>query len=216
MTENDTPDERLRPAIEALAERDADLAEAYAACGLPRTRRHAPDFGGLVRTIAGQQVSASAARAIVQRLESALPGLTADAVAGMDPATAREIGLSRQKVAYIHGIAEEVRAGRLDFASLARADDETVMAELTALKGVGRWTAESFLLFGLQRPDVFPAQDLALQMAAKRLRRLQDRPTAPALRDIAEIWRPYRSAAARFLWHYYRHPGVPSGDAADG
>jgi DNA-3-methyladenine glycosylase II len=211
MSEDAAPDESLRPALDALAERDADIASAYEACGLPKQRRRSPDFAGLVRTVAAQQVSNSAAAAIIGRLEAALPDLRPETAAAIDLDTAREIGLSRQKLTYIQGIARAVLDGRLNFARLAEADDDTVMAELTALKGVGRWTAEAFLLFGLQRPDVFPAQDLALQVAAKRLKQLPERPTAPALREIAEAWRPYRSAAARFLWHYYRHPGVPEG-----
>ncbi len=209
MIEGSEPDERLRPALETLAERDTDIAEAYAACGLPPVRRRAPDFGGLVRTIAAQQVSASAARAIIDRLESALPAVDPAHVAELDSETARHIGLSRQKLAYIRGIAQAVQRGELDFGQLAEADDESVMAQLTALKGVGRWTAESFLLFALERPDVLPAQDLALQMAAKRLKGLAERPSAAALREIARPWQPYRSAASRFLWHIYRHPGAP-------
>jgi DNA-3-methyladenine glycosylase II len=209
MIEESAPDTELKPPLETLAERDADIAEAYRNCGLPPMRRRSGDFGGLVRTIAAQQVSASAAKAIIERLESALPDLTPRAVAALDLDGARAIGLSRQKHGYIQGIAHAVLNGELDFDALARADDETVMAELTALKGVGRWTAESFLLFGLRRPDVFPAQDLALQMAAKRLKGLAERPSAPALREIADPWRPHRSAAARFLWHIYRHPGAP-------
>lgn len=209
MIEEPEPDTELQPALETLAARDADIADAYRTCGLPPKRRRAPDFGGLVRTIAAQQVSASAAKAIISRLETALPAVTPDAVARLDAEQAREIGLSRQKHAYITGIAEAVLSGELDFDALAEADDATVMERLTALKGVGRWTAESFLLFGLRRPDVFPAQDLALQMAAKRLKGLAERPSAPALRELAEPWRPYRSAAARFLWHIYRHPGAP-------
>lgn len=213
MMETPEPDETLRPALEALARVDSDVARAYEACGLPPVRRHSPDFGGLVRTVAAQQVSASAARAMIARLDSALPGLRSADVAAMDLETARHIGLSRQKHAYIQGLAQAVLAGELDFEALAEHDDETVMAQLTAQKGVGRWTAESFLLFGLRRPDVFPAQDLALQMAAKRLKGLAERPSPAALRGIAEAWRPYRSAAARFLWHIYRHPGAPEGAA---
>jgi len=209
MIEESEPDTDLQPALDALAERDADVAEAYRNCGLPPMRRRSPDFGGLVRTIAAQQVSASAAKAIIERLESALTEVTPDAVAALDLDRARAIGLSRQKHGYIRGIAEAVRTGDLDFDALAAADDDTVMAQLTSLKGVGQWTAESFLLFGLRRPDVFPAQDLALQMAAKRLKGLAERPSAPALREIAEPWKPHRSAAARFLWHIYRHPGAP-------
>ncbi len=208
------PDESLRPALEALAARDPHVARGYAACGLPPARRHPPDFGGLVRIIAAQQVSAQAARAIIARLDAALGGITPEAMLALDEDAARAIGLSRQKVRYARGLAEAVRAGELDFEGLARAPDDEVMARLTACKGVGRWTAEIFLLFALQRPDVFPAQDLALQVAAQRLKGLPERPSATGLREVAEDWRPYRSAAARFLWHLYRHPGAPTAEEA--
>lgn len=211
MMEHGPTDESLRAALQALAARDCDVARAYGACGLPPLRRREPDFGGLIRIIAAQQVSAQAASAIIARLDSALAPLTPEAVRDLDEDTARQIGFSRQKLRYARGLAEAVLAGDLDFARLAQAPDEAVMAELTACKGVGRWTAEIFLLFALQRPDVFPAQDLALQSAAQRLKGLPERPREPELRELAEGWRPYRSAAARFLWHLYRHPGAPEG-----
>ena len=208
MMETPEPDETLRAAMESLAGQDADIAVAYKSCGLPPVRRARADFAGLVRAIAAQQLSNKAAAAILARLEESVPEVTPPALLALDEDRARQIGLSRQKVRYIHGIAEAVESGRLDFATLAEAPDDEVIAALTGLKGVGVWTAEVFLLFAFQRPDVFPAQDLALQVAGGRLKGLDGRPSAAALREIAEDWRPYRSAAARFLWHYYRHPGV--------
>lgn len=209
MHENHHPDERLRPALETLAARDAELARAYAACGLPAHRRQDPSFAGLVRIIAAQQLSNKAAAAIVARLQDAETPLTPEGARELSDDDARRFGLSRPKLRYIRGIAEAVGTGELDFARLAEADDDAVLRQLTALKGVGQWTAEIFLLFALERPDVFPAQDLALQAAGQRLKGLETRPDAGALRDIAEGWRPHRSAAARFLWHLYRHPEAP-------
>lgn len=208
MMEMPEPDESLRTAMEALSQQDSDIAEAYDACGLPPLRAMRADFAGLVRAIAAQQLSNKAAAAILARLEEAVPEVTPRALLALDETRGRALGLSYQKIRYIHGIAKAVESGQLDFPALAEAPDEEVIAALTALKGVGTWTAEVFLLFAFQRPDVFPAQDLALQVAGGRLKGLEDRPSAPALREIAEDWRPYRSAAARFLWHYYRHPGV--------
>jgi len=209
MHESRHPDERLRPALDTLAARDPDLARAYAACGLPAHRLQDPSFGGLVRIIAAQQLSNKAAAAIVARLQDAETPLTPEGARELADHDARRFGLSRPKLRYIRGIAEAVHTGELDFDRLAEADDDAVLHQLTALKGVGRWTAEIFLLFALERPDVFPAQDLALQAAGQRLKGLADRPDAPALRGIAEAWRPHRSAAARFLWHLYRHPEAP-------
>lgn len=205
------PDERLRPALEALARRDRDIARAYAACGLPARRRHEADFAGLLRIVVAQQVSAHAARAILGRLDAACRPLAPAAFLALGDDDLRAVGLSRQKMRYGRLIAEAAAEGRLDFGRLAAADDAAAMAELQAIKGIGRWTAEIFLLFALERPDVFPAQDLALQVAGQRLKGLAARPGARELRALAEAWRPARSAAARFLWHVYRHPGAPTG-----
>ena len=210
MNESPDPDARLRPPLEALAARDGDIARALAACGLPPRREMPGGFAGLVRAIVAQQVSAQAARAIMARLHAGLPDLTPEAILGLDIESARALGLSRPKLAYLQGLAAAVADGALDLDALAQAPDDSVLARLTAFKGVGRWTAESYLLFALERPDVFPAQDLALQEAARRLKGLPTRPDTARLRDLAEAWRPWRSAAARFLWHIYRHPGVPT------
>jgi DNA-3-methyladenine glycosylase II len=210
MDEHADPDTRLQSQLEALAEADPALGRAYRACGLPPVRRAEAGFGGLVAMIAAQQLSKQAAGAIVDRLRRRLDPMTPEAFLSLDESEARELGLSRPKHRYLTGLAEEAAAGRLDFAWLAEQDDETVLKHLTAQKGVGVWTAEIFLLFALDRPDVFPAQDLALQESAKRIHGLEVRPDTKAMRAIAETWRPYRSAAARFLWHAYRHPGAPT------
>lgn len=201
--------ERLRPAMEALAARDRDIARAYEICGLPPLRRQPASFAGMVNIIAAQQLSVHAARTIRERLEAAVDPLTAENFLALPEDAGRRLGLSRQKYRYLHGIAEAAHAGALDFDKLAGMPDDEAMARLTAMKGVGRWTAEIFLLFAMERPDVFPAQDLALQVAGQRVKGLESRPGDRELRELAEAWRPYRSVAARFLWHYYRHPGAP-------
>lgn len=203
-------DPRLRPAMEALAEADPALGQAYAACGLPPARKADPGFAGLVNIVAAQQLSKHAANAIVERIRARLNPVTPGAFLDLGEAEAKALGLSRPKYRYLSGLAEEVESGALDFDALARAEDAEVMARLTAIKGIGTWTAEIFLLFALERPDVFPAQDLALQVSAQRIHGLEARPDHKDLRELAERWRPYRSAAARFLWHAYRHPGAPT------
>lgn len=213
MSDGPEPDEGLRPALEALAARDADIARQYAACGLPPVRRRPAGFAGLVHIIAAQQVSAHAARAIIGRLEAAARPLTPKAFLALDEAALKAIGLSRQKVRYARALAEDVLAGRLDLDGLARLDDEAAIAHLVQAKGIGRWTAEIYLLFALGRPDVWPADDLAVQVAAQRLKGLPERPGRAEMQEIAAPWRPHRSAAARFLWHFYRHPGVPDAPA---
>jgi DNA-3-methyladenine glycosylase II len=118
------------------------------------------------------------------------------------------VGLSRQKMRYSRGLAEDLTGGRLDLGMLEALDDGAAIEQLTKVKGLGRWSAECYLLFALMRPDVWPADDLAVQAAAQRLKDLPARPTSKEMDALAEPWRPYRSAAARFLWHFYRHPGV--------
>lgn len=199
-------DESLRPALDALAERDAAFARAYELCGLPPERGHPSGLEGLVRIVAGQQVSAGAARAIVGRLAERFPAMTPESLIEAGPEALRACGLSRPKVAYCLGLAERCRVGLLDFAALQEMEDTAAVEHLVAAKGVGRWTAEVYLLFSLKRPDVFPGGDLALQAGAQRLLGLEARPGPEAAAAIAaERWRPHRSAAARFLWHFYHH-----------
>lgn len=203
------PDPRLRAPLEALAARDPDIARAYAEAGLPPVRSSPTGFPGLLRIIVAQQVSTASAAAILGRLHQHLPALTPEAFLGLDEAAHRAIGFSRAKSRYAVALAEAMAGGDLSHRRLARLDDAGVLAALTALPGFGRWSAECYLLFALKRPDVMPAGDLALQVAAQRLKGLAERPNEKRLYALAEAWRPHRSAAARFLWHFYRHQGVP-------
>ncbi len=203
------PDESLRPALEALSACDPDIARAYALCGLPPERRRAPGFAGLLSIMCAQQVSAQSARAIIGRLAAAADPLTPEAFLRLDDATLRAIGFSRQKVRYGRALAEDVLARRIDLAAVGELDDQAAIEHLVQAKGVGRWTAEIYLLFALRRPDVWPVDDLAVCVAAQRLKSLEERPARATMLEIGAPWRPHRSAAARFLWHYYHHPGVP-------
>jgi len=203
------PDESLRPALEALAARDADIARQFAACGLPPVRRHQTGFGGLLRIIMAQQVSTASAAAITARLNAAVRPLTPSGFLALNDDALRRIGLSGQKIRYGRALAEDVLGRRIDLRRLHRLDDDEAIAHLTQAKGVGHWTAEIYLLFALRRPDVWPAGDLAVQVALQRLKNLETRPDATAMRALGEAWRPHRSTAARFLWHFYRHAGIP-------
>jgi DNA-3-methyladenine glycosylase II len=198
MTRTPPPDESLRPALEALAACDADVARAYEVCGLPP-----------IRIMTSQQVSVHAARAILGRLLAEAGPLTPESFLALDEAAMKRIGFSRQKLRYGRTLAEEILDGRIDLDALAALDDETAIAALCRVKGIGRWTAEIYLLFSLQRPDVWPVGDLAVCVAAQRLKGLADRPSQKEMLALGEAWRPHRSAAARFLWHFYRHDGVP-------
>ena len=206
-------DHSLRKPLARLAEADPDIARAYAQVGLPPKRAHEASFAGLLRILVAQQISAAAARSIIARLEEAAKPLTPETFLALGDADARAIGLSGQKVRYGRALASAIASGTLDLAALEGADDESAISALVAVTGIGQWTAEIYLLFALRRPDVWPAGDLAIRNSLQRLRGLDERPGIAETREAGEVWRPYRSAAARFLWHYYRHPGVP--DASD-
>jgi DNA-3-methyladenine glycosylase II len=201
---------RLARALDALAAADADLARAHALVGVPPRRGREPGFGALLDIIIAQQVSVAAARAIRARLTAAADPLIPDTFLALDDAALRAVGFSRQKMEYGRGLAQMIADGRLDLDALARLDDEAAIAAITEVKGLGRWSAEVYLLFCLHRPDVMPADDLALLVAVERLKGLEARPTPKALRAMAETWRPWRSIAARLLWHYYA--GAPVGE----
>lgn len=193
----------IRSAVEALAEREAVFAEVVERLGVPEPRRSEPGAHTLLRTIVGQQVSVAAARSMWAKLEAAY-GSPPD-LGKILRATDEELrlaGLSRQKAGYARSLAELVLSGTLDLAALPR-DDEEAVASLTAIKGIGRWSAEIYLLFAEGRPDVWPAGDLAVQVEIGRLLGMGDKPTEKMLRERAEPWRPHRGAAAILAWHSY-------------
>ncbi len=182
-----------------LAGREPRFAQALALTGPLPLRRRPDGFAALMGAIVSQQVSVAAARAIWERLE--LAGLTApEAVARADPEALREVGLSRQKVRYVTALA----GAGIDYGALRGASTEAVVAELTAVPGIGRWTAEIYAMFSLGRADVFAPGDLALQESARMLFALEARPREAALREMARGWSPWRAVAARLLWAYYR------------
>lgn len=196
--------------LRALAARDPDFAAALEQVGPPPSRERPPGFASLMRIIVGQQVSAAAASGIWTRLGAALPVIEAPHVAALDVDALRACGFSRQKAAYALGLAAAVAEGRLRFDDIHGLEDEPAIAALTALKGIGRWTAEIYLLFSLRRRDIWPAGDLAVAVGVQKLKRLRQRPTPERLRRLAEPWRPYRSAAALFMWHYYSADRAPA------
>lgn len=203
---------RLRVALDHLAAVDRDFAAALAMVGPPPPRGMEDGFVGLLHLLVDQQISVHAARRIWERLTERLPLLTPRRFLKLSEPELRRIGFSRQKVRYSRNLAKAMIAGRFDPATLPGLADDEAIAALTALDGIGLWTAEVYLLFALGRPDVMPAGDLALLVAAGRLKSLPARPTPKELRVIAEGWRPWRSVAARFLWHYYRHAPAASSE----
>lgn len=207
------PPAHAAAALQALIVSDPDLARVLDQAGPLPWRTRAPGFPGLLQAIVAQMISNQAAHAIWNRLR-VLPG-------ALDPAglvllsddDLRAAGLSRPKVAHARVLATAFVDGTLDQDLLAAMEDEAAIGAIASVKGLGRWTAEIYLLFALQRLDVFPAGDIALAAAVTDLKGLAARPDQAALRRLAEQWRPARSLAARLLWHHWRHvTGRPAMD----
>jgi len=196
--------DQLQASLDAIAAKDSDMARALAAVGYPEPRIRDRGYATMLRTIVGQQVSAKAAAAVYARVEALLgPGCPAEALLAASEEDLRACGLSRQKQGYARSLAGLTANGELVLESLPT-DDEQAIALLTQIKGIGRWSAEIYLLFAEGRGDIWPAGDLAVQIALGKIKRLDERPTEKAVRAMAEAWRPHRGAAAIFAWHAYQ------------
>jgi len=195
--------ESINAAVDELARREKAFAAVLERHGRPEPRVSEPGATTLLRTIVGQQVSVAAARSMWAKLETAYgspPDLKTILKAGDDEL--RLAGLSRQKAGYARSLAQLVLSGELDLARLPQ-DDEEAIALLTRIKGIGRWSAEIYLLFAEGRTDVWPAGDLAVQIEIGKLLGLEGKPTEKQLRELAEAWRPHRGAVAVLAWHSY-------------
>lgn len=193
----------LNISINMLCQQEPALQQVVARIGYPAPRVRPMGYETLLRTIVGQQVSTAAAASVWNRLErQSGPGCPPQSILAQDEDALRACGLSRQKQGYARSLAELVLSGTLDLHALP-ADDEAAIALLTRVKGIGRWSAEIYLLFAEGRPDIWPAGDLAVRIAVGEMLGLPDRPDERAVRDIAEKWRPHRSAAALLAWHHY-------------
>jgi DNA-3-methyladenine glycosylase II len=195
---------RLDEGIAALAGEPV-FAAILAAAGPPRFRRRRNGFATLLHIILEQQVSIHAAAAMHRRLSETCRPLTPERFLALDDELLRACGFSRQKMGYARGLAEKVLAGEFDFALLAESDDAAAETALRSLKGIGRWSAEVYLIFALGRADIWPAADLGLQVAVADELLLAARPTEPELRGLGEAWRPWRTVAACLFWQSYLH-----------
>lgn len=192
--------------MDQLAAIQPGFNEGLRRVGYPEPRLRSQGYETLIRTIIGQQVSVASAAAIWRKLEAAIgTGVPAEILLASDFDALRACGLSRQKQGYARSLAELTMSGALDFTNLP-SDDEAAIEQLTRIKGIGRWSAEIYLLFAEGRSDVFPAGDLAVQIELGRLLGLPERPSEKQLRALAEAWRPWRGAAAIFAWHHYNTP----------
>jgi DNA-3-methyladenine glycosylase II len=204
--------EQLAQAMAALSAIEPAFARAVERVGVPAPRISPPGYATLLRTIVGQQVSVASAQAVFAKLETMLGDVSDPALlVGASDERLRGCGLSRQKTGYARSLAGLIASGELDLAALP-ADDEAAIAELVRIKGIGRWSAEIYLLFACGRPDIWPAGDLAVQIEVGRLMGLPARPDERTTRALAEAWRPHRGAAAIFAWHHYNSDmGAPIG-----
>ena len=196
--------EQLKHSLDALAAKEPVFAEALARAGYPEPRIREPGYETLLRTIVGQQVSVAAAASMWNKLETLLgePGDPQRLLAASDEEL-RGAGLSRQKSGYARSLAGLIVSGELDLSRLPE-DDEEAIAQLVKIKGIGRWSAEIYLLFAEGRPDIWPAGDLAVMREVGVLLGLPERPDEKLTRELAEAWRPHRGAAAIFAWHHYK------------
>ncbi|GGD42711.1 DNA-3-methyladenine glycosylase II [Croceicoccus pelagius] len=184
------------------------MAQAIEAVGYPDERIRDRGYRTMLRTIVGQQVSVAAADSVWRKLEALLgETIPPEELLASEFDALRACGLSRQKQGYARSLCELVTAGEVDFENLP-ADDEEAIAALTRIKGIGRWSAEIYLLFAEGREDIWPAGDLAVQVGMGKLLDLPDRPSEKETRELAEPWRPHRGAAAVFIWHYYQNPAL--------
>ena len=198
----------LHASLDALAEREKAFAKVLDTHGKPEPRHSEPGVETLLRTIVGQQVSVAAARSMWNKLVAKLgEPIDLEKLLASSDEELREAGLSRQKAGYARSLAGLVLSGELDLAHLPE-DDEDAIAHLVKIKGIGRWSAEIYLLFAEGRADIWPAGDLAVQIQIGKLLGLDGKPTEKQLRELAERWRPHRGAAAVLAWHSYNSTGT--------
>lgn len=198
-------EDSYRKGVGVLCRIDQDLRSIADTWGVPELRSRKPGFETLLRFILDQHVSLQSGKAVYDRLRSGIGRVTAARFAALSDQKLIDFGFSRQKSRYGRDLATQVLSGSLKLSSLGSLPDDEARARLTAVKGIGRWTADIYLMFVLKRPDTWPVGDRALEVALARLKRLKDRSGKEAFESCAESWRPWRSVAAHLLWHYYRH-----------
>ncbi|MCP4470600.1 MAG: DNA-3-methyladenine glycosylase 2 family protein [Gammaproteobacteria bacterium] len=199
---------KIKRHLDKLAMLDDDLRRGLQLVQYPKPRIREQGFETLLSAIVSQQISTGAAAAIMGRVRELLPDMKAEAVLRLPAGALRAAGLSLRKVEYVEGLARAMADRRFDPTEFPAMDDQAVIDAITALRGFGAWSAEIYLMFSLQRSDIFPAGDLALRIALQKLKGIADPLSEKQARDIVDAWSPYRSAGSLFLWHYYR--GAPT------
>ena len=195
--------ETLRSGLSYLSKRDSDLAHVIDELGTPPLWGRKPGFPTLVHIILEQQVSLASAKACFVKLKGSIKRITPQQFLTLSDTRLKEIGFSRQKTLYCRELATAILEKRLDIKTLPDKHDDDARAHLTQVKGIGPWTSDIYLLMVLRRPDVWPSGDLALAVAAQSVKGLRAQPSKEQLERLGEKWRPWRSVAARILWHHY-------------
>jgi DNA-3-methyladenine glycosylase II len=199
---------QLREGLDTIAEREPAFARALSLAGYPEPRIRERGYRTLLRTIVGQQVSVAAAASVWRKLEAELgEEMAPDVLLAAEFDALRACGLSRQKQGYARSLCELVASGELDLENLPE-DDEEAIAGLVRIKGIGRWSAEIYLLFAEGRPDIWPAGDLAVQAGIGKILALPERPSEKETRTLADPWSPHRGAAAILTWHCYNNAAL--------
>lgn len=189
--------------ISQLVDRDRDLAQVQSKWGNPPFWTDTPGFSGLVHVILSQQVSLASADAAFARLGEHIESINPGSLLTLDDETLKEIGFSRQKAGYVRSLSNSILQGEIDLDEIELLDNDIARGKLLKLKGIGPWTADIYLLMALRRSDVWPSGDLALAKAVQEIKKLESLPNREDLDAIGERWKPWRSVAARILWHYY-------------
>lgn len=199
---------KIKRHLNALAKLDPDLQRGLKIVHYPVPRIRVQGFETFLATIVSQQISTEAAAAIMRRVHALLPTMEAQDVLRLPSGALRAAGLSMRKVEYVEALARAIDENQFEISRLAEMDDKAVIEAITSLRGFGVWSAEIYLMFSLQRSDIFPAGDLAIRIALQKLKGIESKLDEKQARKVVESWSPYRSAGSLFLWHYYR--GAPT------
>lgn len=199
---------KIKNHLDALAKLDPDLQRGLELVRYPKPRIRVQGFETFLSTIVSQQISTEAAASIMRRVQALLPSMEAQEVLRLPAGALRAAGLSGRKVEYVEALARAIDENRFEISRLAEMEDQAVIEAITALRGFGAWSAEIYLMFSLQRSDIFPAGDLAIRVALQKLKRIDNKLSEKQAREMVASWAPYRSAGSLFLWHYYR--GAPT------
>ncbi len=199
---------KIKRHLDALAKLDPDLRRGLKLVRYPAPRIRKQGFETFLSTMVSQQISTEAAAAIMRRVHALVPSMEAEDVLRLPAGALRTAGLSTRKVEYAESLARAIVENQFDVSNLSEMEDEVAIKAITSLKGFGAWSAEIYLMFSLQRADIFPAGDLALRVALQKLKGIEKPLSEKQAREVVEPWAPYRSAGSLFLWHYYR--GAPT------